>query len=158
MRCENAGVRRTKGPSPDRADYPFTHRLRARFAETDAMGVVHHAAYLPWLEEARVAYLRFLGHPYGDLRDEGTEFPVIEVACSYRRPVHFDAEVEVRLRLASCGRATFELDYLLEVAGAPVAAAVTVHAVLGPEGRPRRTPEWLRALGAPTVTPGVGGA
>ena len=28
------------------------------------MGVIHHAAYLPYLEEARVEFLRALGHPY----------------------------------------------------------------------------------------------
>src|SRR5438094_4141902 len=48
-----------------RADaYPFHQRIRVRFAETDAMGVVHHAAYLPYLESARVEYLRSVGHPY----------------------------------------------------------------------------------------------
>ncbi len=139
-------MRRTQDPPTDPAAYPFTHRLRARFAETDAMGVVHHAAYLPWLEEARVAYLRVLGHPYDVTRAEGVEFPVIEVACAYRRPVRFDDEVTVHLRPAVCGRATFELAYLLMHGDTTVATAVTVHAVLGPDGRPRRTPEWLRAL------------
>ena len=55
-------------PSRDRGDYAFHHHLRTRFAETDAMGVVHHAAYLPYLEEARVAYLRAIGRPYGTVR------------------------------------------------------------------------------------------
>ena len=38
----------------------FRIHLRVRFAETDAMGVAHHAAYLPYLETARVEYLRAL--------------------------------------------------------------------------------------------------
>ena len=57
-------MRQSLEPTRDQGDYPFAHRIRTRFAETDAMGIVHHAAYLPYLEEARVAYLRQLGHPY----------------------------------------------------------------------------------------------
>ena len=56
-------------PSSRVEDYPFSHRLRVRFAETDLMGIVHHSRYLPYLEEARVAYLRHIGHPYGEWRD-----------------------------------------------------------------------------------------
>jgi acyl-CoA thioester hydrolase len=32
-----------------------TVTVDVRFAETDAMGVVHHAAYIVWLEMGRVA-------------------------------------------------------------------------------------------------------
>ena len=43
-------------PSLDPTDYGFAHQVRVRFAETDAMGIVHHSRYLPMMEEARVAY------------------------------------------------------------------------------------------------------
>ena len=36
-------MRTSVEPSLDAADYPFSHRIRVRFAETDAMGIVHHA-------------------------------------------------------------------------------------------------------------------
>lgn len=130
----------------DPAAYPFRHRLRARFAETDAMGVVHHAAYLPYLEAARVEYLRSLGHPYAELREEGTEFPVVEVAVRYRRPLHFDDLVDVNLRVASVGAAVFTLVYLVSVDEEPRATATTVHGVVTVGGRPTRAPAWLRAL------------
>ena len=48
-------------PSTDPGDYQFVHQVRTRFAETDAMGVIHHGAYAPYLEEARVAMLRHAG-------------------------------------------------------------------------------------------------
>ena len=63
-----AVTRQSLQPSRDPADYAFAHRLRTRFAETDAMGIIHHAAYLPYLEEARVEYLRSIGHPYDTVR------------------------------------------------------------------------------------------
>ena len=83
-------MRQSLEPSRHPGDYPFAHRIRTRFAETDAMGIVHHAAYLPYLEEARVAYLRQLGHPYDEVRREGFNFAVLEVVVQYRRPLEFD--------------------------------------------------------------------
>ena len=37
--------------------YALAHDVRVRFAETDAQGIAHHASFVVWLEEARVAYL-----------------------------------------------------------------------------------------------------
>ena len=38
-------------------EFRFSTELKVRFSETDAQGVAHHAAYLDWLEVARVEYL-----------------------------------------------------------------------------------------------------
>jgi acyl-CoA thioester hydrolase len=143
--CEDDPVRATADPPTDPSSYPFVHRVRVRFAETDAMAVVHHAAYLPYLEEARVAYLRSVGHPYTALRDDGVELPVVEVAVRYVRPLRFDDVVDVHLRPVAVRGATFEIAYLLSVDGEARASAVTVHGVLV-GGRPGRAPEWLKAL------------
>lgn len=140
--------RATGEPSLDPADYPFRHPVRVRFAETDLMGVVHHSRYLPYLEEARVAYLRHLGHPYQEFQAEGLNAAVLEVAMRYRQPLRFDDEVEVHLVLASATRTTFQIDYLLTVDGRPMAAGTTVHGMTTDAGRPARLPEWLtRASG-----------
>ena len=61
------------------------------------MGVVHHAAYLPYLEEARVEYLRAIGHPYLEVRAEGVDFAVLEVAVQYLAPLRFDDVVDVHV-------------------------------------------------------------
>jgi acyl-CoA thioester hydrolase len=141
-------VRQSLQPSRDPADYSFVHRVRTRFAETDAMGVVHHASYLAYLEETRVAYLRSIGHPYdavraGDGAGGGTEFPVLEVAVQYRKPLHFDDEVDVSLWVGAVTRTTFQVAYLLEVAGEARATAVTVHGCVDGTGRATRLPAWV---------------
>ncbi len=119
------------------------HSIRTRFAETDAMGIIHHAAYLPYLEEARVAYLRRLGHPYGEVRREGINFAVLEVAVQYRRPLFFDDQVDIHVRAAARSRATFQLGYLLTVDHEVHATAVTVHGCVDADGRARRLPSWI---------------
>ncbi len=142
-------LRQSLEPSRDPADYPFTHRVRTRFAETDAMGVVHHAAYLPYLEVARVEFLRSIGHPYDQVRTDqdegGREFPVLEVWVQYRSALFFDDEVDISLVVGAVTRTTFQIAYLLSVAGQPRATAVTVHGCVDRSGRPSRLPEWVRS-------------
>lgn len=136
-------MRQSLQPSRDPADYTFVHRLRTRFAETDAMGVIHHAAYLPYLEEARVAYLRHLGHPYNVVRRGGTDLPVLEVSVRYRRPLRFDEEVAVHLWAGAVTGTTFQIAYLLTVDDEARATAVTVHGGVDHRGRAARLPAWV---------------
>jgi acyl-CoA thioester hydrolase len=136
-------------PSTDPAAYPFVHRVRVRFAETDAMGIVHHAAYLPYLEEARVAYLDAIDHPYASVRAEGVDFAVLEAWVRYAAPLRFDDRVDVHVAVASATRATFQMAYLLTVAGAVRSTGVTVHGAVDGAGRPVRMPAWLRELAPP---------
>lgn len=138
---------RLDAPS-DPAAYPFTHHVRVRFCETDAMGVVHHASYFAYLEESRVEYLRSLDRPYDRLRAEGIEFPVVEAAMRYRRPLRFDDVVDIGVRIASAGGATFQMSYLLGCGGVESATGVTVHCAMDGQGLPMRVPAWLRELAA----------
>jgi acyl-CoA thioester hydrolase len=126
----------------------FRIDLRVRFAETDAMGVAHHAAYLPYLETARVEYLRALGHPYRELRDvDGLEFAVVGIDLRYHAPLRFDDEFSVTCALAERGRATFSLAYRVELGSQLILGGRTRHAVLDrATGVPTRLPAWLSAL------------
>ena len=141
-------VRMTIEPSVDPADYHYVHPIRVRFAETDAMGIVHHAAYLPYLEETRVAYLRAIDHPYPEVREEGIDFTVIEAFVRYVRPLRFDDEVDVHLMIGPVTRATFQLGYLLAIGDVAHATAVTVHGCVTHDGRPARLPAWLPTTAA----------
>lgn len=146
-------MRATIDPSVDPERYHFSTRIRPRFAETDAMGIVHHSNYLLYLEQARVEYLRSVGHPYLAIRDEGLDFAVIESHVVYRRPLRFDDPLDVHVGVAHASRAVLQIAYLLTVATETHAVAVTVHsAVDSTNGRPRRLPEWVHGL----VTPEVG--
>ena len=134
-------------PGLDPAAYSYVHELRVRFAETDAMGVVHHAAYLPYLEEARVAYLRAMGRPYAEIRACGTDIAVVEVHVRYRVALRFDDVVKVHVRLGAPSASTFQIAYLLAVGGVAAATAVTMHACVdATTGRPRRLDGWLAEL------------
>jgi acyl-CoA thioester hydrolase len=118
---------------------------RVRFHETDAMGVVHHASYLRYLEDARVDFLRQLGRPYSILRDvDRIEFAVIGIELSYRVPLQFDEEFRVHAGIAAVRRASFTIEYLVERGGTAVLHGHTRHAALEVgTHRPVRVPGWL---------------
>jgi acyl-CoA thioester hydrolase len=138
--------------SPDRvppleaAAFPLVHPVRVRFAETDAMGVVHHAAYLPWLEEARVALLAAAGHDYAELHQGGLDLAVVDLQLRYRRAVRFGDPVEVHTAIAGATRTLLELAYLVTVGDEPAASGTTTHVCVDPQGRPTRIPTWLADL------------
>jgi acyl-CoA thioester hydrolase len=140
-------VRLDVDPSLDPTAYGFVHRIRVRFAETDAMGIVHHRNHLVYLEESRVAFLRHLERPYNDLRAEGIDLAVLEAFVQYRAPLRFDDQIDVHLAIARSTRTTFQMAYLLTVDGEARATAVTVHGAVDGRGRAQRLPAWLAALG-----------
>ncbi|MSW31263.1 MAG: YbgC/FadM family acyl-CoA thioesterase [Actinobacteria bacterium] len=128
------------------SSYPFSHEVRVRFAETDAMGVAHHSSYIAWLEVARVEFLRSLGTPYPDIRAQGVDLAVLELFMNYRVSARFDDLITVHTRVANLKGATFQMDYLLRVEDQISALGTTVHGVVDPEGRASRMPSWLREL------------
>ncbi|MEM1448549.1 MAG: thioesterase family protein [Planctomycetota bacterium] len=61
-----------------------------RYSETDQMGVVHHANYLRYLEDARTIMLRECALPYSDVERAGYGLPVRSVAMQYKSPGFFE--------------------------------------------------------------------
>jgi acyl-CoA thioester hydrolase len=136
-------VRLSLTPPPDRAACQFVHRVRTRFAETDAMGVIHHGAYAAYLEEARAAFLDAAGHPYREVQDEGVNITVLELYLAYRRPVRFGEAIDVGMTVGALTRTSFQVGYLLDVEGETRSTAASVHAAVDPNGRAVRLPRWM---------------
>ncbi len=116
------------------------------------MGIVHHAAYFPYLEEARVAWLRHIGHPYDAVRNSGVDFAVLEAFMQYRMAVRFDELVDVHVAIGAATRTTFQMGYLLSVGSEVRATGGTVHGALNRSGRPIRLPSWLATTADPAGT------
>lgn len=73
---------------------------KIRYAETDQMGIVHHANYLLYLEQARIEWLEKKGIHYAKLEDEGLMLPVISINIDYKSPLRFGEQVKV---VVECG-------------------------------------------------------
>ncbi len=70
--------------------------VRVRYAETDQMGVAHHAAYLIWCELARTDHMRRQGVSYRHLENQGLKLPVVEAHLRYRAAARYDDVLAVR--------------------------------------------------------------
>ena len=67
-----------------------TVEFRARYSETDQMGIIYHANYLPWCEIGRTELIRRLWRPYADLEAEGVLLAVTEVNLRYHASAKYD--------------------------------------------------------------------
>ncbi len=121
------------------------------------MGVVHHAAYIPWLEMGRTELLRDAGVTYAQLEAAGVFLVIVKLECSFKRPARYDDLLEVRTRVIGGSRVKIRHEYEIWC----TQRAVPIHQgghQAGPEllltassmlacvdrtGRPAALPDWL---------------
>ena len=75
----------------------FTYERRINYYETDKMGIVHHSNYIRFLEEARCAFLDYIGIPYKSIEDAGLMIPVLGVNCKFKHHVTFDNVILIKV-------------------------------------------------------------
>ncbi|MBN1441627.1 MAG: acyl-CoA thioesterase [Planctomycetes bacterium] len=120
---------------------------RVRYADTDAMGVVHHANYLVYFEIGRTELIRREGLPYADLERDGLRLAVVEAALRYRHPARYDDALLIATAVTEVTGVRIRFEYVisLQASGRPLVEGHTVLASLDERGRPRRLPPELRA-------------
>lgn len=91
----------------------FEYPVQAFPHATDYGGVVWHGAYLTWLEEARVEYLRSLGIRFSDLVAMGCDLPVVELTTRYHRPLRMGETAILRTRMQQISGVRLVWDYQL---------------------------------------------
>ena len=124
--------------------FAFATEVAVRFAETDAQGVAHHAAYLVWFEVARVDYLARFRGGYSTLRADGVEALTLECHLRYLAPAHFDDRLLIRTRCVGVRGARFRFEYVVLRDDVPLADGWTRHGCVdGRTLRPTRIPQWL---------------
>jgi acyl-CoA thioester hydrolase len=122
-------------------------RVRARYAETDQMGVIHHANYYVWMEVARVELCATMGFRYRDMeKNDGVMLAVIESSCRYINAVHFDEEVIIATEISFASSRMVTFSYDMSVEGRRVATASTRHIFLNRLMRPTHIPNQYRPL------------
>jgi acyl-CoA thioester hydrolase len=124
--------------------FHFSTELSVRFAETDAQGIAHNAAYLVWFEVARIAYLAEFAGGYKAIQERGYEALTTESHVRYLVPVFFDDRLVVHTRCVDARGARFRYEYAVERDGRLVADGWTQHAVVDKATlRPTRLPGFF---------------
>jgi acyl-CoA thioester hydrolase len=83
----------------------YVHRRRVQFYETDAAGIVHFSWFFRYMEEAEHALWRAAGlsiHP----PDSPIGFARASATFDFKRPLRFEDEFDVIIRIAAITRKT----------------------------------------------------
>ncbi|TFG90264.1 MAG: acyl-CoA thioesterase [Syntrophobacterales bacterium] len=88
-------------------------KIRAIYADTDAMGIVYHTNYIRWFEVGRTELFRDMGILYAELEAAGFNLPLTQVYCHYHLPAHYDEMVLVETEIAYLKRASMKFTCLI---------------------------------------------
>ena len=118
-------------------------QVRVRYAETDRMGLLHHANYLVYFEQARTELLRDCGQTYKDIEDAGYYLVLAKVEVKYRSPAHYDDLLTIRTTVTRASPIRLEHKYEVFREGAPIAEGTTTLACVDRAGKLQAMPDWL---------------
>lgn len=119
--------------------------VEVRYAETDQMGVAHHANYLVWFEVARTRLCALSGIHYADIEKNGYLLMVTGAEVSYRRGVRYGDTVTVSCWIDRLGSRALGFSYEVRKGPDTMATGRTDHVWLETAtGRPCRIPELVR--------------
>lgn len=125
-----------------------TSSIEVRYAETDQMGVVHHAVYPIYFEQARVDWLRTMGMHYQKMEDSGVMLPLNRLTIDYKKPAKFGDILKVKTSLSFLPKATITFDYEIKNQKEEVLTLgqTVLVFVNRSSGRPMRCPEHIMEL------------
>ena len=118
--------------------------IRVRYAETDRMGLLHHANYLIYFEQARTELLRSCGLSYKDLEDQGFLLVLTKIEVKYRWPARYDDLLSVKTIVARTTSVRIDHRYEVYCEGRLLAEGSSTLACIDREGRPQMLPDLLR--------------
>ena len=120
--------------------------IRARYQETDNMGVVYYANYLVWFEVARTEYFRSMGIVYRKLEEKGVYLMVASANCQYKSPARYDDIVRIQSWIPEIKNSSLKFEYKLYLGERLLANGESVHVFTNKSGRPIKIPQEIRDL------------
>lgn len=123
--------------------------LYIRYAETDAMGIVHHASYIIYFEEGRSNYARQRGSDYASFERSGFYLTVSEINARYVKPAHYGQQITIRCwidEMKSRGL-TFGYELVDTLTGELFVMGSSKHICVTRDGQVARLPEVWRRWG-----------
>ncbi len=125
--------------------------LRVRYAETDAMGYLHHSRYLVYFEIGRTELLRLAGLRYRDMEERGLFYVVARLEVRYRAPARYDDDLTLITTVEKFTRVRVEHRYELKRGTEPLCEAHSTLVLVSADGRPTGLPDdWFALLSGET--------
>ena len=117
--------------------------IRVRYAETDRMGLLHHANYFIYFEMGRTEMLRRRGITYREVEDAGHYLVIVDIGCKFKKPAHYDDLLTVRTTVARVTHVKIVHEYQVFRDGVLLAEGHSTLACVDREGKPQPLPAIL---------------
>jgi len=118
--------------------------IRVRYAETDQMGLLHHANYLVYFEQGRTELLRSHGVTYRDIEAQGFYLVLTKLQVRYRSPAFYDDLLTLRTTIVRTTLVKIEHQYELRRDGVLLADGQTTLGCVDQQGKVQPLPDSLR--------------
>ena len=128
----------------------FTHRLRVRYHECDAQGIVFNANHIAYVDVTLTELWRAAFGSYGSMVERGFDLVVADVHAAFRAPVRFDDQLDLHLTVERFGRTSMTSSWRSVVGETACVEGEIVHVCVDVETmQPAEIPDDLRRLLAP---------
>src|SRR5450755_1105131 len=87
--------------------------VSVRFNEADPLGIVWHGHYIRYFEDGRENFGNQYGIGYLDFYKNGFVIPVVDVNCSFKKPLRYGDSVIVETSFIPCDAAKIQFSYRL---------------------------------------------
>jgi len=87
--------------------------IEIRFSEVDSMGIVWHGNFIRFFEDGREDFGKKYGIGYMDVYREGFMIPIVEVHCSYKKPIRYETTIVVQTTFINSPASKITFDYTL---------------------------------------------
>ena len=121
-------------------------QVRVRYAETDQMGIAHHANYRIWFEAGRSELCRARGFSYKEMEEEEALMVVAESYCRYKSPAYYEDVLTIRTKVDEIRSRSLRFIYEVHRVSdnTLIAEGETLHVVTDKDKKVRLLPEVYR--------------
>ena len=134
--------------TPQEADtFHFNTQVKVRLPETDAMGIVFHGNYFPYLEVGRVDYLLNLDLAEGLKPIREFENVVVAAHLDFKSPARLHDLLRIDVCTREIGKSSFTFGFRIRHMNENrvVALGYTTHCAIDEDFRPIEVPQNFRA-------------
>jgi acyl-CoA thioester hydrolase len=121
----------------------FKHSLRTRYSETGQDGIIHHSAFIIYLEVARVEFFKLLRCDINEIERQKMFCPVIDLSVKYLKPLRSLEDIVIHVTVGPFSKVRFCLNYQIFREETCVATASVSHCFLNEAFKPIPIPSQI---------------
>jgi acyl-CoA thioester hydrolase len=110
----------------------FTHRVRTRYAEVDAQGVVFNAHWLTYFDEACTRWFEQMGFAPAESFFRDFDVMLVKAVLEWQGPAGFDDVIEIAVDAPRIGTSSFDVRYTATIEDRPTCLGTITYVSVKP--------------------------